>query len=214
MERIRQSFRRKKNKHKQQTESTFEADAVFDSAEAEEDPKPLSRIQKIRHSIRKLKKKNKHKNSDEDSDPVDDDKFTVDNNEEESCDDKVDEYSDKDEIDDVPLEKKSRFRLSFRKKKNKDKDDVTEHVQLKIKKDKKKKKGSGKWENDEERVRSNHCEFKQPEFQPDDVCKHWEFRHCAHKQRKFQHDGVIKHWEFDNAWQEMLNHATMKVRGV
>ena len=21
-----------------------------------------------------------------------------------------------------------------------------------------------------------------------------------------------KHWEFDNAWQEMLNHATMKVR--
>ena len=23
-----------------------------------------------------------------------------------------------------------------------------------------------------------------------------------------------KHWEFDNAWQEMLNHATMKVRAA
>merc|ERR1712058_36357 len=60
----------------------------------------------------------------------------------------------KEEIESLPLEKTSKLRTSFRIKK-KDKSEKKE------KKDKKeKKKSSSKWETDDERVRSNHCEFK------------------------------------------------------
>jgi len=167
MERIRQSFRRKKNKHKNANEidNNFDAQNVFESvADGDEAPKPLTRIQKIRHSIRKLKKKKKETVKDDepavDDFDVVDDNFIVENNEEE-VDEKDDEFTIKDEIEDEPLDKKSKFRFSFRKKKNKDKDEVDNDVQIKKeKKNKKKRKGSGKWETDSERVRSNHCEFK------------------------------------------------------
>merc|ERR1712179_447326 len=61
----------------------------------------------------------------------------------------------KEEVDSTPLEKNSRFRSSFRIKK-KEKSEKKE----KVKEKKEKKKGSSKWETDDERVRSNHCEFK------------------------------------------------------
>ena len=109
MERIRQSFRRKKNKHKNANEidNNFDAQNVFESvADGDEAPKPLTRIQKIRHSIRKLKKKKKETVKDDepavDDFDVVDDNFIVENNEEE-VDDKDDEFTIKDEIeDDVP----------------------------------------------------------------------------------------------------------------
>ena len=111
MERIRQSFRRKKNKHKHE-ENTFEVQTVFDSVDDEE-PKSLSRIQKIRQSIRSLRKK-------------------------------------------------SKFRLSIRKKKKKKEEITTDSKEKKEKKNflGKVGRGSKKWESDEERVRSNHCDFK------------------------------------------------------
>ena len=156
MERIRQSFRRKKNKHKQ-AENTFDAQTVFDSVDDEE-PRALSRIQKIRQSLRSLRK-NKKKFADTREEDLNDDeidtavdKLTIDKEEGEEKDDE----SLKDEIEDEPLDKKSKFRLSFRKKKNKE--ESSEEDKKKVKK--KKKKGSGKWDNDEELVRSNHCEFK------------------------------------------------------
>ena len=158
MERIRQSFRRKKNKHKQ-AENTFDAQTVFDSVDDEE-PKALSRIQKIRQSIRSLRK-NKKKFADTRDDELNDDeidaavdKLTLDK--EEEAEEEKDELSLKDEIEDEPLDKKSKFRLSFRKKKNKE--ESPEEDKKKVKK--KKKKGGGKWDNDGELVRSNHCEFK------------------------------------------------------
>jgi len=168
MDKIRQSFRRKKNKHKQQTENNFDVQNVFDD---DLEPRPISRIQKIRQSLRTLKKKKKH-NKDTEL-PVDEDleaenKFTLDANEEENevddeGDDEKDEgFSVKEEIEDEPLDKKSRFRFSFRKKKNREKEDATAASKdvTDKKSKKKKKKGSGKWDSDEERVRSNHCEFK------------------------------------------------------
>merc|ERR1712012_857011 len=97
----------KKNKHKQQTDNNLDAQTVFDD---DLDPRPLSRIQKIRQSLRTLKKK---KNPYKDSElPVDEDieadnKFTQDANEEEEEKDEV--FSVKDEIEDEPLDKKSRF---------------------------------------------------------------------------------------------------------
>ena len=63
-----------------------------------------------------------------------------------------------------PLDKKSKFRLSFRpkKKKKESASDEIDNADDKAQKEKKKKKkkGSSKWETDEDRVRSNHCEFK------------------------------------------------------
>ena len=117
MERIRQSFRRKKNKHSQQTDNNFEVETVFETVD-DEDPKPLSRLQKIRHSLRTLKKKNKKLKKDEQFPSTDgvEDKFTDDLNDEEE-DDKDEVFSVKDEIEDEPLDKKSKFRFSFRKKK-------------------------------------------------------------------------------------------------
>ena len=169
MDRIRQSFRRKKNKHKQ-TENTFDAENVFDSVEGEEEPKPLSRIDKIRKSIRTLKRKKKNAKYSNDSEPVDqeldgnnEEKLNFDTNDEEDIDERIDDFSDKDEIDEVVLDKKSKFRFSFRRKKNKEKEEVVsseEKKKAKQEKKKKKKKGSGKWDHDEERVRSNHCEYK------------------------------------------------------
>ena len=170
MDRIRQSFRRKRNKHKQ-SENTFDVQNVFDSVEGEEDPKPLSRIDKIRKSIRTLKRKKKKNAKDsDDREPVDeeldgnnDDNINFDTNDEDTIDERIDDFSDKDEIDEVVLDKKTKFRFSFRKKKNKEKEEVVsseEKKKAKQEKKKKKKKGSGKWDHDEERVRSNHCEYK------------------------------------------------------
>jgi len=160
MDKIRQSFRRKKNKHKQQTDNNLDAQTVFDD---DLDPRPLSRIQKIRQSLRTLKKKKKPYKDSElpvDEDIEADNKFTQDANEEEE-EEKDEVFSVKDEIEDEPLDKKSRFRFSFRKKKNKEKEEPSsDDVKEKQGKKKKKKKGSGKWDNDEDRVRSNHCEFK------------------------------------------------------
>ena len=126
MDRIRQSFRRKRNKHKQ-SENTFDVQNVFDSVEGEEDPKPLSRIDKIRKSIRTLKRKKKKNAKDsDDREPVDeeldgnnDDNINFDTNDEDTIDERIDDFSDKDEIDEVVLDKKTKFRFSFRKKKNK-----------------------------------------------------------------------------------------------
>jgi len=135
MERLRKSFRRNKNKNKE-SENAFEIQSVFaeiDTAAPEE--KPLTRLQKIRNSMRIKKKKN------EDVDVVD--KETT------SSEEKEDQ---KEEIDSIPLEKTSKLRTSLRIRK-KEKTDKKEKV-------KKEKKGSSKWETDDERVRSNHCEFK------------------------------------------------------
>lgn len=164
MDRLRQSIRRKRNKHKQ-SENTFDVENVFDSVEREEEPKPLSRIDKIRKSIRTLKRKKKKDDRepvDEEIDCKNDDKINFDTNDEENIDERIDDFSDKDEIDEVVLDKKSKFRFSFRKKKNKEKDEaVSSEDKKKAKQEKKKKKkGSGKWDHDEERVRSNHCEYK------------------------------------------------------
>ena len=155
MDRIRQSFRRKRNKHKQ-SENTFDAVNVFDSVEGEEDPKPLSRIEKIRKSIRTLKRKKKKGSDsevvDEEVDGNNDEKLNFDTNEEDNIDERIDDFSDKDEIDEVVLDKKSKFRFSFRKKKKKEKKEELSSDEKKKEK-KKKKKGSGKWDHDEERVR-------------------------------------------------------------
>jgi len=138
MERLRKSFRRNKNKNKE-SENAFEIQSVFaepevDAAAPEE--KPPTRLQKIRNSMR-IKKKKKEK-----EDVIVIDKETT------SSEDKEDP---KEEIDSIPLEKTSKLRASLRIRKK----DKTEK---KEKKDKKK--GSSKWETDDERVRSNHCEFK------------------------------------------------------
>merc|ERR1711879_5130 len=120
MDRIRQSFRRKRNKHKQ-SENTFDVENVFDSVEGEEDPKPLSRIQKIRQSLRTLKRKKKNTKDvdfDQELDHDEDEKLNFDTYDEDNIEEKIDDFSDKDEIDEVVLNKKSKFRFSFRKKKN------------------------------------------------------------------------------------------------
>ena len=88
-----------------------------------------------------------------------DEKLNFDTNEEDNIDERVDDFSDKDEIDEVVLDKKSKFRFSLRKKKTKEKNEVLSSDEKKKEK-KKKKKGSGKFDHDEERVRSNHCEYK------------------------------------------------------
>jgi len=141
MERLRKSFRRNKNKNKE-SENAFEIQSVFaepevDAAAPEE--KPPTRLQKIRNSMR-IKKKKKEK-----EDVIVIDKETT------SSEDKEDP---KEEIDSIPLEKTSKLRASLRIRKK----DKTEKKEKKEKKDKKK--GSSKWETDDERVRSNHCEFK------------------------------------------------------
>jgi len=143
MERLRKSFRRSKNKNKE-SENEFEIQAVFAETDAVAVPeeKPPSRMQKIRNSIR-IKKRKK-----EIPDIIEVDK-------EISSDDKEEI---KDEIDSIPLEKTSKLRTSFRFKK-KDKSEKKEKDKEKKEK-KEKKKGSSKWETDDERVRSNHCEFK------------------------------------------------------
>merc|ERR1711971_1390182 len=106
------------------SENTFDVVNVFDSVEGEEDPKPLSRIEKIRKSIRTLKRKKKKGSDsqavDEELDGNNDEKLNFDTNEEDNIDERIDDFSDKDEIDEVVLDKK------------------------------KKKKGSGKWDHDEE----------------------------------------------------------------
>jgi len=141
MERLRKSFRRNKNKNKE-SDNAFEIEAVFaenDAVGVSED-KPPSRLQKIRNSMRiKKKKKEAH-------DIIEVDKDTTSSEGKEEL---------KEEVDSTPLEKNSRFRTSFRIKK-KDKSEKKE----KVKEKKDKKKGSSKWETDDERVRSNHCEFK------------------------------------------------------
>eukprot|EP00092_Neocalanus_flemingeri_P015156 GFUD01016373.1.p1 GENE.GFUD01016373.1~~GFUD01016373.1.p1 ORF type:complete len:616 (+),score=177.51 GFUD01016373.1:77-1924(+) len=142
MERLRKSFRRKKNKNKE-SENEFEIQSVFaevDAAAPEEPPeKPPTRLQKIRNSMR-INKKKKEK-----EDVIEIDKETT------SSEDKD---FPKEEIDSIPLEKTSKLRKSLRITKK----DKTEKKEKKEKKDKKK--GSSKWETDDERVRSNHCEFK------------------------------------------------------
>jgi len=141
MERLRKSFRRNKNKNKE-SDNAFEIEAVFaenDPVGASED-KPPSRLQKIRNSMR-IKKKKK-----EAQDIIEVDKDTTSSEGKEEL---------KEEVDSTPLEKNSRFRSSFRIKK-KEKSEKKE----KVKEKKEKKKGSSKWETDDERVRSNHCEFK------------------------------------------------------
>jgi len=141
MERLRKSFRRNKNKNKE-SDNAFEIEAVFaenDPVGASED-KPPSRLQKIRNSMR-IKKKKK-----EAQDIIEVDKDTTSSEGKEEL---------KEEVDGTPLEKNSRFRSSFRIKK-KEKSEKKE----KVKEKKEKKKGSSKWETDDERVRSNHCEFK------------------------------------------------------
>jgi len=141
MERLRKSFRRKKNKNKE-SENAFEIQSVFAETDAAAPPeedldKPPTRLQKIRNSMRIKKKKDKQE--------------VIEVDKETSSEDKDDH---KEEIDSIPLEKTSKLRSTFRMKK-KDKSEKKE------KKDKKeKKKGSSKWETDDERVRSNHCEFK------------------------------------------------------
>jgi len=141
MERLRKSFRRNKNKNKE-SDNAFEIEAVFaenDGVGASED-KPPSRLQKIRNSMR-IKKKKK-----ESQEIIEVDKDTTSTEGKEEI---------KEEVDSTPLEKTSRFRTSFRIKK-KEKHEKKE----KSKEKKEKKKGSSKWETDDERVRSNHCEFK------------------------------------------------------
>ena len=156
MERIRKSFRRRKNKDKD-GDKKFDFQTVFSEAEAETDePKPLTRIQKIRQSIRSIKKKKKKESIEENT--------TDDNQENEKIslgnDDDTDNDISKEETEEDPLDKKSKFRISFRKKKKKDKNTEDEIDNKDQKEKKKKKKGSSKWETDEDRVRSNHCEFK------------------------------------------------------
>ena len=161
MERIRQSFRRKKNKHKHE-ENTFEVQTVFDSVDDEE-PKSLSRIQKIRQSIRSLRKNKKKSSAErEETQSNNDDLDVVDTLDKEEEEDKDDDLSLKDEVEDEPLEKKSKFRLSIRKKKKKKEEITTDSKEKKEKKNflGKVGRGSKKWESDEERVRSNHCDFK------------------------------------------------------
>lgn len=145
MERLRKSFRRNKNKNKE-SENAFEIQAVFAETDvvAGTEEKPPSRFQKIRNSMRIKKKK---KEPQEDILEVDKETSSSEGKEEL-----------KEEIESIPLEKSSKLRTSFRIKK-KDKSEKKE--KSKEKKDKKeKKKSSSKWETDDERVRSNHCEFK------------------------------------------------------
>ena len=154
MERIRQSFRRRKNKDRD-GDKKFDFQTVFSEAELEE-PKPLTRLQKIRKSIRSIKKKKKQPIEETIDDQQENEKISLENDE--------DTDFSKEETEEDPLDKKSKFRLSFRPKKKKkesasDEIDNTDDKAQKEKK-KKKKKGSSKWETDEDRVRSNHCEFK------------------------------------------------------
>ena len=101
MDRIRQSFRRKRNKHKQ-SENTFDVQNVFESVEGEEDSKPPSRIDKIRKSIRTLKRKKKKNAKDsDDREPVDeeldgnnDDKLNFYTNDEDTIDERIDDFPD------------------------------------------------------------------------------------------------------------------------
>jgi len=139
MERLRKSFRRTKNKNKE-SENAFEDQSVFAEAEAASpiENKSVSRLQKFRNSIRIGK--NKKKDKCETNEP---DKET-----------NMFEKEDlKEEIDSIPLEKTSKLRTSFRIRRK-------EKVEKKVKDKQVKKKHTTKWETDDERVRSDHCEFK------------------------------------------------------
>ena len=136
MERIRKSFRRRKNKDRD-GDKKFDFQAVFSEAEADE-PKPLSRIQKIRKSIRSIKKKKKE--------TIEETTATDFNQENEKISLSNDDDTDisKEETEEDPLSKKSKFRISFRPKKKKDKNaDEIDNKDDKDKKEKKKKKKKG-----------------------------------------------------------------------
>jgi len=140
MERLRKSFRRKKNKNNFQSENGFDIQAVFAGTDEVNSPemKTPSRLQKLRASIR-IKKKKK-----EATDVIEIPSIP--------CEDVKEENPPEDTDSLPPFEKNSKFRFSLKRKKNK-----SDSVE---KSEEKPKKGNSKWETDDERVRSNHCEFK------------------------------------------------------
>jgi len=97
----------------------------------------LTRMQRLRNSIRLGKKRDKNKmyKAEKEDSP-------------DACEDRKSE--------DDPFEKNSKFRSTFRLGKSKKKGDFPKEEKVK----KKKKSAKSKWESDEEQVRNNKCEFK------------------------------------------------------
>ena len=157
MERLRKSFRRKKQKQMEEDEvedemerdeleskSVFVDDPVDDTEEEDEvrteQVQHPTRLQRLRKSIRFSKSKKKLAEENELSDVP-----------EESA-EKVGL-----EIEKRQTSKMSKLRKSLRiKKKDKEKKDEQDGEDKKVKKEKK----PSKWETDDEKVRNNHCEFK------------------------------------------------------
>ena len=158
MERLRKSFRRKKQKEiaDDEAEEETERDELETKSVLTEEPGDTeeetdqvkhglsksvpSRLQKLRKSIRFSRKK---KGSDEvegqnDFLPPDEPEIVPDD---ESL---------------KPGTRMSRLRASLRRKKKKEKEKPDKEVVEKEKKEKK----SSKWETDDKKVRENHCEFK------------------------------------------------------
>lgn len=153
MERLRRSFRRKKQKELEEEDEVEEArdelesKSVFleDPCDTEEEEtreeqlnKPPSRLQRLRRSMRFASRKSRKKEETELTDVPEDEPVV-------------------DELDTKNPTRLSRIRKSLRiKKKKRDKDKTEKSATKKEKKEKK----SSKWETDDTKVRDNHCEFK------------------------------------------------------
>lgn len=161
MERLRKSFRRKKQKEiaeddaeeeiekdEFEKKSVLNAEEPGDTEEEADEAKngfgfskpPISRLQKLRKSIRFSRKKKGKEEEENHSDflPPDEPEIAP------------------EEVDFKPETRMSRLRASLRVKKKKDKEKPEKEV---VKKEKKEKKSS-KWDSDDQKVRENHCEFK------------------------------------------------------
>ena len=161
MERLRKSFRRKKQKEiaeddveEEIEKDEFEKKSVLNAEEpgdTEEEAdeakngfgfnKPVpSRLQKLRKSIRFSRKKKGKDEEENQSDFLPPDEPDV----------------ASEEVNFKPETRMSRLRASLRVKKKKDKEKPDKEN---VKKEKKEKKSS-KWDSDDQKVRENHCEFK------------------------------------------------------
>ena len=160
MERLRKSFRRKKQKEiaeddvdEEIEKDEFEKKSVLnqeepgDTEEEADEPKnglsksAPSRLQRLRKSIRFSRKKKGKEEEENHSDifPPDEPEIAA-----------------EEEVNFKPGTRMSRLRASLRVKKKKDKEKPDKET---VKKEKKEKKSS-KWESDDQKVRENHCEFK------------------------------------------------------
>jgi len=153
MERLRKSFRRAKNKNnnKKETVDDEEESNVAESPSVENEEfgdvnretfdkaENLTRMQRLRNSMRIGKKRDKNKTNNK----------NINTEKEESP-----ELAEDQKSEDDPFQKNSKFRNTFRLGKSKKKDTLKEE------KSKKKKSSKSKWETDEDQVRNNKCEFK------------------------------------------------------